>query len=55
MAPNPLPNPPYRAKSGGRCMMTERGIRLYANHLALTVRRRGSRLTLSERYGAKKK
>jgi hypothetical protein len=35
--------------------MNEKQVRLYANHLALTVRRRGSGLTLSERYGVKKK
>jgi hypothetical protein len=32
-----------------------RRIRLYANHLALTVRRRGSLLELFERYGEKRK
>jgi hypothetical protein len=33
----------------------EKRVRLYANHLALTVRRRGAGLTLYERYGDKKK
>jgi hypothetical protein len=28
----------------------EKDIRLYANHLALTIRRRGTRLELRERY-----
>ena len=33
---------------------TERAVRNYALHLALLVRRRGSRLVLSERYGQKR-
>ena len=32
----------------------EKRVRLYANHLALTVRRRGNVFTLSARYGAKR-
>jgi hypothetical protein len=33
----------------------EHKVRLYANHLALTVRRRGSALDLFERYGKRTK
>jgi hypothetical protein len=36
-------------------MIEEKRIRLYANHLALTVRRRGETLELWERYDRKAK
>jgi hypothetical protein len=41
-----------RTRKGPR---TERSIRLYANYLALTSRRRGSVLDLLERYGERTK
>jgi hypothetical protein len=44
-----------RGTSAAGKMKSERGIRLYANHLALTVRRRGSMLDLFERYGERTK